>query len=243
MRVLVVDDERRARERLSRLLTTMPDVEIAGEVANGIAALDAIPRLQPDAVFLDVQMPGLTGFEVLSALPAVGRPAVVFVTAHDQYALQAFDVSAVDFLLKPVTPDRVARALVRLRERDAQPRLTRLVTHVQRTRPLRRLVGKQRHELHVLPIDSIEAFVAERKLVFAITAGGRFLVEKTLRELDATLDAYQFARAHRCVIVNLGTLRVLQPIVRGGATARLRSGNTIEISRRYAHALREKLGW
>jgi two-component system LytT family response regulator len=243
MRVLIVDDERRARERLSRLLATMPDIEVVGEAAHGVAALEAIPRVVPDAVFLDVQMPGLTGFEVLAALPASDRPLVVFVTAHDQYALQAFDVSAVDFLVKPVTPDRVARALSRLRDRDAQHRLTHLVAHLQRTQPLRRIVGKRRHECHVLPIETVEAFVAEQELVFAVTASGRYLVEKTLRELEAVLDTEQFARVHRCVIVNLASLTVVQPIVKGGATARLRSGHAIDISRRYAQPLRHKLGW
>ena len=243
MRVLIVDDERRARERLARLLAALPGVEVVGEAPHGVAALEAIPRVQPDAVFLDVQMPGLTGFEVLDTLPAAVRPLVVFVTAHDEYALQAFDVSAVDFLVKPVTPDRVARALVRLRDRDAQQRLTHLVAHLQRSRPLQRIVGKQRHEFHVLPVDGIEAFVAEQELVFAITDTGRFLVEKTMRELETALDADQFVRVHRCAIVNLATLTVLQPIFRGGATARLRSGKAIDISRRYAQPLRHRLGW
>ena len=243
MRMLVVDDERRARQRLTRLLVAVPGIEVAGEAASGMDALNAIPRLRPDAVFLDVQMPGLTGFDVVSALPTIGRPLVVFVTAHDQYAFQAFDVSAVDYLVKPVTSDRLDRALARLRDRDAHQRLTHLVTHLLQTRGLQRIVGKQRHELHVLPIESVEAFVVEQELVFAITASGRYLVDKTLRELEAALDADQFARVHRCVIVNLATLTVVQPIVRGGATARLRSGHTIEISRRYAQPLRHKLGW
>jgi two-component system LytT family response regulator len=188
-------------------------------------------------------MPGLTGFDVVSALPMTGRPLVVFVTAYDQYAFHAFDVSAVDYVLKPVTADRLDRALARLRDRDAQQRLSRLVTHVQETRGLQRIVGKQRHEFHVLPIESVEAFVVEQEIVFAITVSGRYLVDKTLRELEAVLNNDQFARVHRCVIVNLATLTVLQPIVRGGATARLRSGHTIEISRRYAQPLRHKLGW
>jgi len=243
MRVLIVDDERRPRERLTRLLTTTPDVEVVGEAASGVAALEAIPRLLPDAVFLDVHMPGLTGFEVLAALPAAGRPLVVFVTAHNQYALQAFDVSAVDFLVKPVTPDRVSRSLSRLRDRDAQQRLTRLAAHLEQTQPLRRIVGKRRQECHVLPVETIEAFVAEQELVCAVTAAGRYVVEKTLRELEAALDADQFVRVHRSVILNLATLTVLQPIVRGGATARLQSGQVIDISRRYAQPLRDKLGW
>jgi two-component system LytT family response regulator len=243
MRALVVDDEPRARQRLARLLAAMPGVEVVGEAPHGVAALEAIPRVQPDAVFLDVQMPGLSGFEVLDALPEVRRPLVVFVTAHDEYALRAFDVSAVDFLVKPVMPDRLARALARLRDRDAQQRVTDLVAHLRQSRPLERIVGKQRHEFHVIPVEAVEAFVVEQDLVFAITSSGRFLVEKTLRELEAALDAHRFARVHRSAIVNLTMLTVLQPIVRGGATARLRGGHTIEISRRYTQPLRDKLGW
>jgi two-component system LytT family response regulator len=243
MRALVVDDEPRARQRLARLLATMPGVEVVDEAPHGVAALEAIPRVRPDAMFLDVQMPGLSGFEVLDALPEAQRPLVVFVTAHDEYARRAFDVSAVDFLMKPVMPDRLARALVRLHDRDAHQRVTDLVTHLRRSRPLERIVGKQQHEFHVIPVETVEAFVAEQELVFAITSHGRFLVEKTLRALEGALDTHRFARVHRSAIVNLGMLTVLQPIVRGGATARLRGGHTVEISRRYAQRLRERVGW
>jgi two-component system LytT family response regulator len=243
MRALVVDDERRARQRLTRLLAAMPGVEVVGEAPHGLAALEAIPRVQPDAVFLDVQMPGLSGFEVLDTLPESQRPLVVFVTAHDEYALRAFDVSAVDFLVKPVMPDRLARALVRLRDRHAQQRMTDLVAHLRQSRPLERIVGKHRHEFHVIPVEAVEAFVAEQELVFAITSAGRFLVEKTLRELEAALDVHRFVRVHRSAIVNLTMLTVVQPIARGGATVRLRGGHAIEISRRYAQPLRDKLGW
>ena len=242
MRVLVVDDERRARERLLRLLKEMHGVELAGEAADGEAALDAILRIKPDAVFLDVQMPGLTGFDVLATLPAIGRPLVVFVTAHDQYAFQAFDVSAVDYLVKPVTHERVARALERLQDRDAQARLTRLVGHLEQTRPIERIVGKHQQQLHVLPIETVEVFVVCRDVVCAFTPAGRFSVEKSLRELEAVLDPVRFARVHKQAIVNLDKLSVLEPIVRGGAVGRLHSGRTLHVSRRYAAALRHKLG-
>ena len=243
MRILVVDDERRARERLGRLLKEIPQVEVVGEAENGLVALDDIARLRPDAVFLDVQMPGLTGFDVLSALPASGRPHVVFVTAHDQYAFQAFDVSAVDYLLKPVTEERVRRALNRLSDRDAQGRLGRLVSHLKLTRPIQRIVGRHKQQLHVLPIESVEAFIADGAVVYASTAAARFAVDKSLRELETILDEGRFARVHKQSIVNLGKLTVLEPIVRGGAIARLHSGRTITISRRYALTLRHKIGW
>ena len=241
MRVLLIDDERRARERLARLLSAIPEIEIAGEAGDGIAAIELIAVLQPDVVFLDVQMPGLNGFEVLAELPAANRPLIVFVTAWDRYALQAFDVSAVDYLVKPVEEDKLARAIARLRERAPGDPLAKLTAAV--ARPLRRIVGKRLQKLHVLPLETIEAFIAEGELVFALTADGRFLVERTLRDLEAALDADRFARVHKQTIVNLEKLAVLEPIPKGGATARMQSGAIVEISRRYATPLRTRLGW
>jgi len=241
MRVLLIDDERRARERLARLLSAIPEIEIAGEAGDGIAAIELIAALQPDVVFLDVQMPGLNGFEVLAELPAANRPLIVFVTAWDRYALQAFDVSAVDYLVKPVEEDKLARAIARLRERAPGDPLAKLTAAV--ARPLRRIVGKRLQKLHVLPLETIEAFIAEGELVFALTADGRFLVERTLRDLEAALDADRFARVHKQTIVNLEKLAVLEPIPKGGATARMQSGAIVEISRRYATPLRTRLGW
>jgi two-component system LytT family response regulator len=243
MKVLVVDDERRARERLRRMLNAIPDVETVGQAANGVSALDAIASTRPDAVFLDVQMPGLTGFEVLSELPAATRPLVVFVTAHDQYAMQAFDVSAVDYLLKPVTPGRVARALQRLRDRDAHGRLTRLAAHIEQTRPLERIVGRLGPQLHVIQTDGIEAFIADGEAVYAVTAQARFVVDRTLERLEHVLDPTRFVRVHRKAIVNLDKITMLEPIRRGGATARLHCGYTVEISRRSVLALRHNLEW
>jgi two-component system LytT family response regulator len=232
MRVLVVDDERRARERLVRQLKEMPGVELAGEAVDGVSALDAIARVKPDVVFLDVQMPGLTGFDVLSALSAIGRPLIVFVTAHDEYAVQAFDVSAVDYLVKPVTVERVARALERVCDRHSETRLTRLVGYLERTRPIERIVGRYQQQL----------FVSSRDVVYAITPAGRFSVGKSLRELEGVLDGARFARVHKQAIVNLDKLSVLESLVRGSAVARLHSGRTLHIGRRYTTTLREKLG-
>ena len=243
MRVFIVDDERRARDRLARLLRALPDIEIVGEAADGTAALDAIPRVCPDAAFLDVQMPGLNGFEVLAELAPEHRPLVVFVTAYDQYALQAFEVSAVDYVLKPVEIETLTRTLHRLRARHSRDTLASLVAHLQKRQPLERLVGKQRHTLHVLPVETIEAFLADQELVFAVTARGRFLVNRTLRDLEEQLDPARFVRVHKQAIVNLGKLLQLEPIVKGGAAARLESGETISVSRRYAQPLRDRLGW
>lgn len=243
MRVLVVDDERRARERLTRLLRVLPEIEVVGHADNGVAALDAVSALRPDAMFLDVQMPGLTGFDVVSELPAAQRPWIVFVTAYDRYAVQAFETSAVDYLVKPVTDERLRRAVANLHDRTAQASVARLVATLQKGSALRRIAGRHLHTWHVLPVEAIEAFVADQELVFAITETGRFLVNTTLRQLEERLDTERFARVHKRAIVNLEKLAVVEPIPRGGATARLRGGQAIEISRRYAPALRQKLGW
>jgi two-component system, LytTR family, response regulator len=245
MKVLIVDDERRARERLIHMLADEPEMEIAGEAEDGLGALTAMAGLRPDAVFLDVQMPGLTGLEVAAALPEASRPWIVFVTAYDQYALQAFEVNAVDYLMKPVEADRLAAAVRKLRDRAKGDGIAQLVSALrqQTGRSLERVVGKRLNQYHVLPVESIEAFLSDDELVFAITPAGRFLVERTLRELEATLPGGRFLRVHKQTIVNLEKLAVLEPVVRGGVTARLRSGETVEVSRRYTQQLRERLGW
>ncbi len=243
MKVLIVDDERRARERLARLLAAFPDVTVVGEAENGLLALEAIESLAPDVVFLDVQMPGLDGFEVLRELPPARRPLVVFATAFDQYALNAFEVSAVDYLLKPIEAERLEQAITRLRDRNPTSDVERLLAHLNTNQFLKRITVKRLQKYHVLAIESIEAFVAEDELVFAVTSQGRFLVSATLRDLEAKLDPSQFARVHKQTIANLTKIVELEPILKGGATARLAGGATIEISRRYAPALRDKLGW
>ena len=243
MKTLIVDDERRARERLSRMLEAFGDVEIVGEAGDGVEALERISALRPDVVFLDIQMPGLSGFDVLAELPAERMPLVAFVTAYDQYALRAFEVSAVDYLMKPVEEERLARAVARLRNRSARDGVERLLAELRGRKRLERVVGKRLQKLYVLETEAIEAFVSEGELVFAVTVDGRFVVERTLRDLEAALDPERFARVHKQAIVNLGAVKVLEPVVKGGASARLACGQVVEISRRYAVELRDRLGW
>lgn len=242
MRALVVDDELAARERLARLLGALPGVEIAGEAATGVDALGLITAIHPDAVFLDVQMPGLSGFDVVAALTIEERPHIAFVTAFDSYALQAFDINAVDYLLKPVTADRLADAVARLHARTSQANITRLAATIEQSAPLERIVGKRRQEWHVLPIQTVEAFVAEQELVFAVTGQGRFLINRTLRDLEARLDNTRFLRVHKQALVNVQGL----VISRNGADctmARTPSGITVTISRRFLSPVRRALGW
>ncbi len=236
MRVLIVDDERRARERLARLLSAFEGLTIAGEAANGLEAIEQVHSLRPDALFLDIQMPGMDGFEVLEQLPF--RPHVVFVTAYDQYALDAFAANALDYLLKPVEPETLARAVTRLRERQAN-----LDALIQSRPPLKRLVGKRLQRLHVLPVESVSHVLAEDELVFAVTPEGRYLLNATLRDLESRLDPAHFVRVHKSAIVNLAHVAEIDPDSRSSGSLRLLSGETLELSRRYAVRLRELLGW
>ncbi len=251
MRILIVDDELPARRRLRRLLKEVAEgEEIAGEAANGVEALEKIQELRPDLVLLDIQMPELGGLDLVRELGGGDGPAIVFVTSYDQYALEAFDVSAADYLLKPVSAERLDKALQKVRQRrqsgavtaDAIARLTAALA----TRPspaLERIVGHRGTKVVLLPAETIQAFIAEDELVFAVTAAGRVLVNHTLRDLEARLDTNRFARVHKQTIVNLDHVLELDPISKGGASARLACGLIVEISRRYAVGLRERLGW
>ena len=242
MRALIVDDEPAARARLTRLLRSLPGVDIVGEATNGTTALSLITALQPDAVFLDVQMPGLSGFDVVEALNTEERPHIVFVTAFDQYAMQAFDVNAVHYLLKPVTADRVTDAVARLRARTPQTQIARVTKALETSMPLERVVGKRRQEWHVLPVESVEAFIAEQELVFAVTAQGRFLVNRTLRDLERRLESTRFIRVHKQALVNTQGL-VISRDTADGTVARTPSGLAVTISRRFLSPIRRVLGW
>lgn len=239
MRALLIDDERRARERLRHLLATgHPGIEIVGEAENGVTGLDRIAELTPDVVFLDVQMPGMDGFEMLENLPEAGRPAIVFATAFDQYALKAFEANAVDYLLKPIEQDRLAKALAKVLERRPDGVGKLLASRP----PLKRIAGKRLQRIHVLGVDAIEAFICEDELVFAMNREGRFLVNLTLRELEAKLDPEQFARIHKSTIVNLSAVSEIDADSRSTGSVRLASGATLEMSRRYAAKVKELLG-
>lgn len=242
MNVVLIDDERRARERLARLLGTVEDVSVVGEASDDMAAVQLMTDVRPHAAFVDVQMPGRNGVDVVACLPPDVRPLVVFITAFPDFAVSAFDVHAVDYVIKPVELDRLRVAVTRLQERLRRHDLSRVLEAVSGTLRSRRVVGEHLGTWHVLPVDGIEAFVADRELVFAITAEGRFLVRYTLRELEDRFDA-GFARVHKGTILNLAAIHTVEPRPGGGAVARLKSGYAAVISRRFAPHLRGRLEW
>ena len=231
MRVLIVDDEAPARTKLRRMLAAWPAIEVAGEAADGLQALQMVAALAPDAIFLDVQMPACTGLDVAASLPHPAPP-VVFVTAYDRYALQAFDAAAVDYLLKPVEPERLARAVQRLQSRGAQ---------APAAGPAQRLLIADRGSLHVVPCEQIEWLEAADNYV-AVHAGGReLLLRRPLAALLADLPPH-FLRVHRGAAVNLHHVARVLPRGKGDATVVLASGAEVPCSRAWRSALVDALG-
>jgi two-component system LytT family response regulator len=243
---VVVDDEERARRRLVRLLAEVggEGVRLLAEAGDGAAAVAAVVRHAPDLVFLDVQMPDLDGFGVLAQLPRPPR-YVVFTTAYDRYALDAFTVGALDYLLKPFGAPEVARALDRARERRAEARFrdgyARLVAALDRPRFLERLPVEHRHDIVLVPVGDVTHFEAEGELVAVNAPGARYYTDLTLAELEARLDPDRFFRAHRSAIINLARVLRLQRVEGGRLLALLGDEVRVEVSRQASRRLREKL--
>jgi two-component system LytT family response regulator len=216
VRVVIVDDEPLARERIRDLVARHPDTEIAAECGDGIAAVAALDRLRPDAVLLDVQMPGLDGFDVIAT--AEHLPAVVFVTAYDEHALRAFDAHAVDYLLKPIDARRFDIALARLRERLSLPAadVRTLAADLGRYRGWStRLAVRGASRIELVAVADIHWIEAAGNYVVLKLAAGEHLLRETLKSIEARLDPAAFARIHRSVIVNIDRISHLEPIAHG----------------------------
>ena len=245
VRIAIVDDERPARDALREYLAGEPDVEIVAECANGFEAVKAVANLHPDLLLLDLQMPKLDGFEVLEL---VGREtAVIFTTAYDEYALRAFEVHAIDYLLKPFGPERLREALGRARERLARPQAgTPPATEVSAAaRPpgawLLRIVIRDGADVHVVPIDKIDYIEAQDDYV-AVRTGERVLLkEQTMADLERQLDPRRFVRIHRSVLLNLDRLVRLEPTGKESRMAVLRDGRRLPVSRSGYARLQELL--
>ncbi|MEO8451407.1 MAG: response regulator [Gemmatimonadota bacterium] len=244
IRVVIVDDEGPSRERVRGLLTRHPGIEIVGEADDGSSAVERISELGPDLVFLDVQMPGLSGFEVLEALADEVPPAVVFVTAYDEYAIQAFDRHAVDYLLKPIVPARfeqaVERALERLAGRPASdPDVRKLIEERMIGRPgPRRFAARVGGKIRLIADDLVEWIEGAGNYVRLHTATERFPIRAAIKDLERTLDSARFARIHRSAIVRLTAIHTVEPAGDGEYLVVLRSGARIRSSRRYGPVLR-----
>ena len=249
LRTVIVDDEPTARRGVRLLLERDSGVDIVGEAAGGAEAADLIKREKPDLVFLDVQMPGCDGFEALSKVGASAAPAVVFVTAYDEHALHAFEVNAVDYLLKPYDDARFAAALhrakeeVRRRQADTvNARLTQLLDYLQHDgarapakdeAPGERILIKSSGEIFFLKAEEIDWIEAEGDYMKFHVAGRAHLMRETMARLEARLDPKRFIRIHRSTIVNIDRLRKLSPSFAGEYAVILHDGTKLKLSRGY----------
>jgi len=242
IRALVVDDEAPARRKLVRLLGQAEDVEVAGEAANGAEAVRAIRERRPDVAFLDVRMPGLDGFGVVREVGSDAVPCIVFVTAYDDHAVQAFEVQALDYLLKPVAPSRFQAALERVREALARGRTADLAARLERALAsarspgspwLERLLVPQDDRQVLIAVDRIDRIEAAGNYVQIHTADGRYLLRTPIGTLAARLDPSRFVRISRSDVVRLDAVRELVPWFHGDQRVVLKDGTTLMWSRRY----------
>ena len=249
LRTLVVDDEKLARDRLSGFLRAMEGVEVVGEATNGPEAVAMIEDRRPDLVLLDVQMPGLDGFGVLRQL--AHRPSVVFATAYDHYAIKAFEVQAADYLLKPISRDRLREAVRRVRARhegaragaDIQEAVRAL--HQREKRYAAQLTVQKGRQILLLATADIFWFEVEYRLVYAHTATERFMSNYTLKDLEERLDPEVFFRAHKSRLVNLHHVKAIVPWFGGRYKLLMHNpaASEVELSRAQARVLRRRMHW
>lgn len=243
MRTLIVDDEHLARALLREYLAAHPDVEIVGECANGFEAVKAIAEHDPDLVFLDIQMPRLDGFEVVELAGA--RPHYIFATAYNQFALRAFEVHALDYLLKPFSRERLAEALAQARLRAPQPARAGIAAAVKdaqaRQQPLERILIRDGARVHVVAAGNVDYIEAQDDYVRIMASGKGYLKHQRLSELEAQLDGAVFVRIHRSFIVNVCAVEGIEPVSKDNHCAVLKGGVRLPISRSGYQKIRERL--
>jgi two-component system LytT family response regulator len=251
IKTLVVDDEAIARKVLREELDLIPEIEVVGEAENGKDALRQILDLQPDLVFLDLQMPAMGGFEVIQSLSGTRLPVIVIVTAYNQHAVQAFEAGAVDYLLKPVRSDRLLKAIERAKSLFGKPlEIARNLAKIgatsdppSRLLPPQKLVGRMGREYFILETDEVLALQAEGELVWIITPKRRYLASQTLRAIETRLHPLSFQRVHRSAIINIKHIRKISALPSNRWLLTLTNDMEFAVSKRQAHNLRRILQW
>ncbi len=241
IKTLIVDDEPLARDRVKRFLRDEADIQIIGECGNGVEAISAIREQKPDLVFLDIQMPEKNGFDVVKSLNGKSLPTVIFVTAYDQYALQAFDVHALDYLLKPFNRERIHRAVARAREHiehknlgNLDERLASLIADLRSEKKyLERLVVKSVGRVFFLKTDEIEWIEAAGNYVKLHVGRESHMIRETMNGIEAKLDPDKFLRIHRSTVVHIDCIKELHPMFSGDYAVILRNGTELALSRNY----------
>lgn len=245
IRVLIADDEAPARGKLERWVAEQPDMQVAGYAEDGLVAAEGIERLHPDVAFLDIQMPGLSGLEVAAQLEGSSAPLIVFVTAFDEHAVKAFELNAVDYLLKPYDKDRLLRALQRVRERlggAGESRSAAVAMARAQTASSERLLVPDGERLQLIDSTSIEWLEADDNYVHVHTAARRYLLRRTLQDLLIQLGEERFVRIHKSAAVNLSAIAALTPLFKGDYEVELRNGRALRLSRRYRDVVFARMG-
>ncbi|HTQ99092.1 MAG TPA: LytTR family DNA-binding domain-containing protein [Candidatus Acidoferrum sp.] len=238
IKVLIADDEAPARLKLARWLAEHDDLQLVGEADNGLAALQLIAELKPDLVLLDIQMPGHSGLEVAAQLDADASPLLVFVTAYDEHAIKAFELAALDYLLKPYDKQRLQKMLERVRARLASGEradaAVATARQLQQARcPLTHLVVPVGERLQVIDADTIDWIESDDNYVHLHIGSGHYSLRRTLVELLAQLDPQRFVRIHKSAAVNIAAIASLEPLFKGDYEVKLRSGKALRLSRRF----------
>jgi len=250
IRTLIVDDERLARRRIRRLLEMEPDIDIAGECASGTETLEFLEKQPVDLLFLDVQMPGMDGLTMLDSLPPDRMPLTVFVTAYEEHALRAFEVRALDYLLKPFDNQRFAKTLDRVRQQFATeqrvPPRDQILSMLAELRPqkkyMERIAVKSAGKILFVRAEDIDWVEAADNYVCLHVGSATHLLRETMNSIESKLDPKQFLRIHRSTIIHVDRIRELQPWFRGDHLVILNNGQKLTLSRNYKEALQRLLG-
>ncbi len=247
IRTLLIEDEEPARNLLRTFLQSFEEIDVIGECSDGFSGLKAINENQPDLIFLDIQMPKLTGFEMLELLDNL--PEVVFTTAYDQFALQAFELNAVDYLMKPFARQRLRQAVDKVVERfkskgSGIPEVRKLVESIhEKAQPIDRIVVKSGAKIHILPVETIEHLEAQDDYVMIYSPEGRFMKKETLSYLEQVLPAERFIRIHRSHIVNINQIQRMEQYSKESYMLILKNGNQVNVSKSRIKELKLELGF
>lgn len=241
IRTLLVDDEPLARDRLRGFLKTESTVEVIGECGSGTEAIAAIRATMPDLVFLDMQMPGCDGLQVLAELPEEKRPAIIFATAHERFAVDAFDVAAVDYLLKPFDRERLQQALHRAQEHLRHNRAATKTSAVTSDKPDRIIVKTDGRLVFLTPEEIVRVEAADNYVMLHLTTG-RLMLRETMSAIETRLGTASFVRVNRSAIVRLDHIREIQPALHGDYTVLLRDGTQLPLSRSWRGQLEKFTG-
>ena len=245
IKAIIIEDEELGRELIKNYLKENEQVELIAECENGFEGIKAIQELSPDLIFLDIQMPKLNGFEMLELLD--DKPEIIFTTAYNQYAIQAFELNAIDYLLKPFSKERLldalSKAIQRIATKEKQDEKIGKLIQQPIDEILERVVVKSNHKIHVIPVEKIRYLEAQDDYVMIYTFEGKHLKQATMKYFENHLDPKHFMRVHRSYIIRLDQVNQLEPYGKDSYVAKLKDGPTVKISKSGFKALKEKLNF